>query len=104
MIPGKTGYGWVAFSAASFPAASSLDGLSMRWDWGADDDATWDYSFVIEPSGTGKHFDFRGATRGEKVTAESIFTCKAAGKKEVTDADFRAWSSWYLPIIFGTDE
>ena len=27
MSPGETGYGWVTFSAASFPAISNLDGL-----------------------------------------------------------------------------
>ena len=104
MSPGETGYGWVTFSAASFPAISNLDGLSMRWNWGPDEDGTWDYSFVIEPDGTGKYVDFSGASRGEKVSADSIYTCEAAERRKVSDADWGAWAAWYLPLLFGGDE
>ena len=34
------------------------EGLDHRWDWSAKKDGAFQYSFVIEPDGTGKYYHF----------------------------------------------
>ena len=101
--PGETGYGRLQYAGASFPAAFSRDGLSLRWDWDLNEDGNWEHSFSIKPGGTGANYDFSGAGTGEKVSPSGTYTCKAAGEEEVPMDEFSEWAAWYLPLLFGDD-
>ena len=101
--PGVTGYGRLQYAGASFPAAFSLDGLSLRWNWDLDEDGSWEHSFTIEPNGTGATYDFSGAGAGDKVSSSGTYSCKAAGEEEVPMDEFSEWAAWYLPLLFGDD-
>ena len=46
------------------------DGLDHRWDWGADENGDYRYSFIIEPDGTGKYYHF---LKGETTTKANSF-------------------------------
>jgi hypothetical protein len=47
-------------------------GLNHRWDWGSNGG---NYSFIIEPDGTGLYYDFSTASNGKKEKADSIYKC-----------------------------
>lgn len=47
------------------------EGLEHRWDWGADENGDYRYSFIINPDGTGKYYHF---LEGETTTkANSLY-------------------------------
>jgi len=71
-----SGYIRLEDAGASFPTAFRLDGLSLRWNWDLGKDDAWEHSFVIEPEGIGKTYDFSGAEVGEKVSAKNVYRCK----------------------------
>lgn len=74
--PEGSGYIRLEDVGASFPTAFRLDGLSLRWNWDLGEDGAWEHSFVIEPDGIGKTYDFSGAEVGEKVSAKDVYRCK----------------------------
>ena len=43
--------GEVSIAGTTHPAAFEVEGLNRRWDFGLDDDGTFDYMFLIEPGG-----------------------------------------------------
>ncbi|MEW5894315.1 MAG: hypothetical protein AB1650_00915 [Candidatus Omnitrophota bacterium] len=46
-------------------------GINHRWDWGPD----WnDFSFIIEPDGTGLFYDFSNA-KSKSIKANQVFKC-----------------------------
>ena len=50
------------------------DGLDHRWDWGPPG-VSYDYSFIIDPDGTGHYVDFSGAEPGETKKTTELFKC-----------------------------
>jgi hypothetical protein len=47
-------------------------GVEHRWDWGPNGT---DYSFVIQPSGTGLYYDFSNVSEGESIKARDAYKC-----------------------------
>lgn len=56
--------GEVSVAGTAHTAAFEVQGLNRRWDFGLDDDGTFDYMFLIEPGGTGLYYDFSRSTDG----------------------------------------
>lgn len=47
-------------------------GLEHRWDWGP---SGADYSFIIQPNGTGLYYDFTTSSDGKKSKADGVYKC-----------------------------
>jgi len=47
-------------------------GINQRWDWGPNGS---EYTFVIEPDGTGLFYDFSSIPDGESTKANAVYKC-----------------------------
>ncbi|MDE0077136.1 MAG: hypothetical protein OXM03_04415 [Chloroflexota bacterium] len=101
--PRETGYGRLQYAGVSFPAAFSLDGMFLRWNWDLNEESRWEQSFVIELDGTGSFYDFSDVNAGESVSPSDIYSCTAVGEEEVPMDKFVDWAKWHLPLMFGDD-
>jgi hypothetical protein len=56
----------------------SRRGINHRWDWEGDweGEGGYNYSFVLQPDGTGLFYDFSNVDEGESTNARDVFTCK----------------------------
>jgi hypothetical protein len=46
-----------------------VQGFDRRWDFGIQDDLTYNYSFVMNPDGTALYYDFSRTDAGETISA-----------------------------------
>lgn len=71
---GETGV--VEVAGASHPAFYRVAGFNRRWDFGFNDDGTFDYSFILDPDGTGSYIDFSMSPSGVLVKPSQFFVCQ----------------------------
>lgn len=98
--PGQRGYGRLQFAGTSFPSVFQLKGLTLRWDWGKEEDGSYNHAFVINPEGNGITYDFSGVDEGERVSGSRVYSCKSAGKVEVRKDKFVEWVEWEFSALF----
>ena len=67
--------GEVAFGGIVHEAQFSIDGIERRWSWGRDGNGGFDYSLLIESSGDGTYYNFRGAEPGERRKPSQWLRC-----------------------------
>ncbi|MDE0718909.1 MAG: hypothetical protein OXH64_13330 [Rhodospirillaceae bacterium] len=67
-----TGTGKVLVAGETYYTHFRLQGIDRRWNFGTD----YKYSFIIEPDGTGKYFDFSGLKFGEKTRPRQLYKCE----------------------------
>ena len=56
--------GEVSVAGTTYSTQFEVRGLDRRWDFGLDDNGSYDYMFRIEPDGTGLYYDFSLSTDG----------------------------------------
>ena len=56
--------GEVSVAGTTYSTQFEVRGLDRRWDFGLDDDGSYDYMFRIEPDGTGLYYDFSRSADG----------------------------------------
>lgn len=67
--------GEVSVAGTTYSTQFEVRGLDRRWDFGLDDDGTFDYMFRIEPDGTGLYYDFSRSTDGTAKPSQR-FRCE----------------------------
>lgn len=72
--------GEVSVAGATYSTLFEVRGLDRRWDFGLDDDGTFDYMFRIEPDGTGLYYDFSRSTDGTAKPSQT-YQCEAAADR-----------------------
>ena len=69
------GFGEVSVGDTIHPAIFRIDGLDWRWNFGCNEsDGRFDYSFIIEPDGTGLYYNFSASTDGTAKPSD-LFDC-----------------------------
>ena len=68
--------GTIKVAGVTHQAKYSVDGFDRRWNFGLQDDLTFDFAFVMEPSGVARYYDFSRSEAGEIVTNRQVFFCK----------------------------
>ena len=53
-------------------AMFQVAGFDRRWDFGIDEDDTFDYAFIISPNGDGRYLDFTS----ESVKPSQYYDCR----------------------------
>ncbi len=67
------GVGEVSVAGITYPATFGVNGFNRRWNFGLDD--SWDYSFIITPSGDGAYYDFSNVDEGDTTAPSQLFNC-----------------------------
>ena len=69
---------WGRIDVANITHATQyqVKGFERRWDFSPADDYTFDYAFVIGPSGNGKYYDFSNVDKGETASPSMLMTCR----------------------------
>ena len=70
--------GFVRFAENVTFGKFQITGLDRRWDWDIQSDASYEYSFVIEPNGDGSYYDFSRVESGESAQPSQLYQCKLA--------------------------
>ena len=65
------GVGKVSVAGLTYPALFRVVGFDRRWDFGEE----YDYTFIIEPSGRGRYFDFSSVEDGGTTNPSQFFKC-----------------------------
>ena len=65
--------GQVTVAGTTRFARFQVAGFDRRWDFGPDEDDTFEYAFVISPDGAGKYYDF---TLESRVNASQHYKCR----------------------------
>jgi len=52
-----------------------VQGFNRRWDFGESMDGTFDYAFLIKPTGEGTYYEFRDSVPGQSVEPTHILNC-----------------------------
>jgi hypothetical protein len=75
-----TGIGLVQVTGGHYVAMYKLNGFNHRWDFSANPETVktrgFEYSFVIEPDGTGLYYDFSASDSGTKTRPSQVYRCK----------------------------
>lgn len=66
----------VTVAGKTFTALYSVRGLSRRFDWGRQADATFDYTITFKANGHGFFFNFTSVSPGETVKSSASLICK----------------------------
>ena len=66
----------IIFDVREIPARYKDQGLDRRWDFGLDDDGSYDYAVVLQPSNVAGYIDFSGVDPGDRKDARQTFNCK----------------------------
>lgn len=69
--------GEVSVAGTTYSTSFEVQGLDRRWDFGLDDDGSYDYTFVVQPDGTGLYYDFSGSTDGSANPGQT-YRCEVA--------------------------
>ncbi len=77
--------GEVSVAGTTHAAEFQVQGLNRRWDFGPDDDGTFDYMFLIEPGGTGLYYDFSRSTDGTARPSQR-FRCEQSPTESAASA------------------
>ncbi len=64
--------GEVSVAGTTYSTQFEVRGLDRRWDFGLDDDGTFDYMFRIELDGTGLYYDFSRSTDGTAKPSQRL--------------------------------
>ncbi|MEZ4282295.1 MAG: hypothetical protein R3F21_22045 [Myxococcota bacterium] len=68
--------GTIKVAGITHKARYHVEGFDRRWDFGLQDDGTFNYAFVLKPNGVAIYYDFSGADAGEKVSGSQTFNCR----------------------------
>jgi hypothetical protein len=71
---GKTGA--IKVAGVTHQAQYRVQGFDRRWDFGLQDDGSFDYAFVLRPDGAAVYFDFSGVDLGESARGSQVFNCR----------------------------
>ena len=72
--------GEVSAAGTTHTAAFEVQGLNRRWDFGLDDNGSYDYMFRIEPDGTGLYYDFSRSTDGTARPSQT-YQCEVSADR-----------------------
>ena len=72
----NTGSGTVEIAGRTKYTRFELAGLLRRWDWGLDDDFTYDYAFVLDTDGDARYYDFSGMEVGSRSKPSDFYKCQ----------------------------
>ena len=76
LLSDKQGVGEVTVGNISHQAKFSIAGFDRRWDFGPSDDFTsYEFAFIIAPSGAGGYFDFTRAEDDEPRKPKRVYEC-----------------------------
>ena len=76
LLSDKQGVGEVTVGTISHQAKFRIEGFDRRWDFGLSDDFTsYEFAFVIAPSGAGGYYDFTLAEDGEPTKPKRVYEC-----------------------------
>ena len=67
--------GYIRVAGITHSALFRVKGFTRRWDFGASRDGTFDYAFVIEPSGKASYYEFEGVYPGQRVEPTHKLHC-----------------------------
>lgn len=72
--PKLKGAGFILYDGSDSGNAANYQrkGINHRWDWGPNEN---DFSFIIEPDGTGLFYDFSNA-KSKSIKANQVFKCR----------------------------
>ena len=65
------GVGEVTVAGLTYPALFEVAGFDRRWDFGEE----LNYTFLIEPSGRGRYYDFSSVEKGGTTKPSQHFKC-----------------------------
>lgn len=68
--------GTIKVAGVTYQARYKVKGFDRRWDFGLQDDGTFDYAFILKPGGNATYYDFSSAESGESVSGRQVFFCK----------------------------
>jgi hypothetical protein len=69
----RTG-GTIEVAGVKWETAFQVEGFDRRWDFGQRKTGGYRYSFVIEPDGIGRYYDFRDGDHADRAT--DIMECR----------------------------
>ena len=75
----NTGIGTVSVAGVTYFALFKLAGFKRQWDFGKGERPN--YSFVIQPDGTGGYYDFSRLKPGEGTNPHSFYKCVNKGSE-----------------------
>lgn len=71
--------GEIKVAGVTYSAWFLVEGFDRKWRFGADgisEDHTYDYLFVINPSGQAAYYDFTNSEKGDFADPKQVFVCK----------------------------
>ena len=68
--------GTIKVAGVTHQAKYHVKGFDRRWDFGLQDDGTFDYAFVLKPGGLAHYYDFSSAEASETLSHRQVFFCK----------------------------
>ena len=68
--------GTIKVAGVTHDADYRVQGFDRRWNFGLQDDNTYNYAFVLKPDGIAAYYDFSRAEAGETVMGSQVFFCK----------------------------
>jgi hypothetical protein len=68
--------GTINVAGVTHQATYQVQGFDRRWDFGLQDDGSYNYAFVLKPDGTAIYYDFSNAEAGEIISGSQVFSCK----------------------------
>lgn len=68
--------GTIQVAGVTHEARYRVEGFDRRWDFERQSDLSYDYAFVLTPSGVARYYDFSGTEAGETVRSSAVFSCR----------------------------
>lgn len=75
-----SGYGDIDVAGINHKGFYRVDGFDRRWNFGLNEDGSFDYSFFIDPKGFGRYSNFSSVEAGETVMPSQFFHCNKASE------------------------
>ena len=69
----EVGIGEITVAGTTHTAIFAVEGVDLRWYFGQDSQ----YSFIVQPDGTARYYNFSGVEEGEKILPSQTYGCKA---------------------------
>jgi hypothetical protein len=66
----------VVAAGVTNPAAYSVRGFEMRWNFGELEENIFPYALVIEPNGSSRYYDFSKSPKGTIVQPSQFYQCR----------------------------